>query len=79
MNLCKFRNIFGEPNTGLHSIRIFNIAIIDVAMTIIAAYFISHFTQYNFYYTLISLFILGIFFHKIFCVNTTINKLLFSQ
>lgn len=78
MNLCKYRNIFGEPNTGLHSIRIFNIAIIDVLMTIIAAYFISYFTNYSFYIILFVLFLLGIFLHRIFCVKTTIDKLLFS-
>ena len=78
MNLCKYRNIFGEPNTGLHSIRIFNIAIIDVLMTIIAAYIISYFTSYSFYIVLLVLFLLGIFLHRIFCVKTTIDKLLFS-
>ncbi len=78
MNLCKYKNIFGEPNTGLHSIRIFNIAVIDVAMTIIAAYYISYYLKIDFYYTLLFLFVLGIFLHKLFCVNTTINKLLFS-
>ncbi len=78
MNLCKYKNIFGEPNTGLHSIRIFNIAVIDVAMTIIAAYYISYYLKIDFYHTLLFLFVLGIFLHKLFCVNTTINKLLFS-
>ena len=35
MSLCKYKNIFGEPNTGIHSVRIFNIAIFDVISTII--------------------------------------------
>ena len=37
MNLCKYKNIFGEPNTGAHKKRIFNIAIVDAGMTIIVA------------------------------------------
>ena len=78
MNLSKYKDIFGEPNTGLHSIRIFNIAIIDVLMTIIAAYIISYFTGYSFYIVLFVLFLLGIFLHRIFSVKTTIDKLLFS-
>ena len=26
---CKYKNIFGEPNTGLHEYRILDIAIVD--------------------------------------------------
>jgi hypothetical protein len=76
-NLCKYKDIFGKLNKGVHSYRIFNIAIIDVLLTIIVAYIISIFTKYNFVYTVIFMFILGIVTHRIFCVRTTIDKLLF--
>lgn len=76
-NLCKYKDILGKPNKGVHSYRIFNIAIIDVLLTIIVAYILSIFTKYNFVYTLIFMFILGIVSHRIFCVRTTIDKLLF--
>lgn len=79
MDLCKYKDIFGAPNTGLHSFRIFNIAIIDVLFTFIAAYFISYFTNFPFLIVLIFLFLLGVFLHRIFCVKTTVDKLLFSQ
>jgi len=82
--LCKYKNIFGQVNTGIHSYRLFNIAIIDVLFTILGAYLLYHlqifiFSKYHitFINILIFLFILGIILHKIFCVNTTINKLLF--
>ncbi len=91
INLCCYKNIFGKPNTGLHKYRIFNIAIVDVLLVIIAAIIITglwyKFSQQTkkqkkkqvykvFAITLISLFILGVVVHKLFCVDTTINKLL---
>ena len=41
MNLCKYRDMFGKPNTGIHSIRIGNIAVVDVLLTILLAYAIA--------------------------------------
>jgi hypothetical protein len=79
MNLCKYKNILGEPGKGIHSYRLFGVAIADVIMTIIAATLISYFFKYSFVTTLITLFILGIVLHKLFCVKTTIDKLLFSN
>jgi hypothetical protein len=78
LNLCKYKDIFGKPNQGAHSYRIFNIAIVDVILTILAAYLLSIFTEYKFIYTLMFMFILGIISHRIFCVRTTIDKLLFD-
>jgi len=77
-DLCKYKDILGKPGEGLHSFRIFNIAIVDVLLTILAAYVISYFTKINIYYTLIGMFILGIISHRLFCVRTTIDKLLFE-
>lgn len=77
-DLCKYKDIFGKPNQGAHSYRIFNIAIVDVLLTILAAYLLSILTGYKFVYTLIFMFILGIISHRIFCVRTTIDKLLFG-
>lgn len=30
MSLCEYKDIFGIPNEGVHSYRLFNIAIVDV-------------------------------------------------
>jgi hypothetical protein len=43
MDLCKYKNILGEPGKGIHSYRLFGVAIADVIMTIIAAALISYF------------------------------------
>jgi len=78
MNLCKYKDLFGKPNTGLHSIRIFNIAIVDLILTIFAAYLFSFLFKFSFLYSFFGLFILGIIMHHIFCVKTTIDKLIFG-
>lgn len=77
MDLCKYQNSLGIPNQGVHSYRLFGVAIVDVIFTIIGAMFISYFSKRSFVYTLIFLFLLGIILHKLFCVRTTIDKLLF--
>ena len=78
MSFCYYKNIFGKPNEGVHKYRLFNIAIIDVLFTILLSLIIKYFTNIKFIYIIIILFIIGIIFHKLFCVNTTINKLLFN-
>jgi hypothetical protein len=79
LDLCKYKDAFGKPNTGLRKYRIFDIAILDTAVVIVIGYFISWFFKWNLWYTLGSLFLLGIFAHKIFCVRTGVDKLLFPQ
>ncbi len=75
---CNYKNIFGEVGQGPHSYRVFNIAIVDVLATVIIAYCISWVTQKKIYYVLPLLFLLGIVAHRLFCVKTTIDKLLFT-
>ena len=36
-NLCKYKHFFGVPKKGIHAVRLFNIAIIDVILTIMGA------------------------------------------
>lgn len=77
--LCKYKNILGKPGTGVHSYRFMNIAIVDVLLTFLLAFVISYYTKYSFLYVSIILFILGIIMHRLFCVRTTIDKLLFPN
>lgn len=78
MSLCKYKDLFGKVGEGAHSYRIFNIAIVDVVLTILGAFLIHLFLpKYSFWYILIALFLLGIFLHRLFCVRTTIDRLLF--
>lgn len=73
---CKYKNALGEPKKGIHSYRFMNIAVADVLMTIIGAYAISYFFKYNFFITLGVLFVSGIILHRLFCVNTTVDRAL---
>ena len=77
MNLCKFKDILGKPNEGIHQFRVFDISILDVMGTIFGAWLVSYFLKIPFIYSLVGLFGLGIFAHRIFCVRTTIDKILF--
>jgi hypothetical protein len=79
MNLCKYKDIFGIPNQGIHSYRFMNLAIADVILTLIASYIISIIFNTNFVITTVLLFISGIILHRIFCVKTTIDKLIFKN
>lgn len=79
LNLCEYRDMFAKPNTGPHQYRIFNIAIVDVVLTILLAYGISWYFNYPFLPTLGILFLLGIFVHRLFCVRTTVDKLIFPN
>ncbi len=80
--LCQYSDLFGKPDQGLHSYRIFNIAIVDVILTLVGAYLLYFFLgktlKWPYCYFLIILFIIGIIIHRLFCVKTTVDKLLFK-
>lgn len=67
----------GEVGKGIHSYRLFNIAYIDVIVVALAAFFISYFFKFNVAYTFVAFFLLGIICHRVFCIRTTVDKLLF--
>jgi len=67
----------GTVNTGIHSNRIFNIAYVDVIMTIVGSLLLAWTMNWNYLRTIVGMFILGIILHRVFCVRTTVDKLLF--
>jgi len=77
MDLCKYKNLFGKPNEGLRQFRIFDIALYDTIIVILIGILFSWFTKINIWVVLIVLFISGIVAHRLFCVRTGIDKLLF--
>jgi len=76
-SLCKYRNALGVPGKGAHSVRLGGVAIVDVIMTLVGAYIISYYARASFAWTAAGLFLLGIVLHRLFCVRTTVDKLLF--
>ena len=77
---CKYKDALGEPKKGLHSYRVFDIAVVDVLFTFLSAKFIQYYLleEWDFLLILVCCFALGIILHRVFCVKTTIDKLLFS-
>ena len=88
MSLCKYKNIFGEPKTGLHNYRIFNIAVFDVLATLLVSVIIHQiiivewlkmYSIIKLWMVIVFMFVLGILLHQLFCVRTTVDKLLFDE
>jgi hypothetical protein len=88
MSLCKYKNIFGEPNTGIHSVRIFDFAIFDILATILGSIVIHQIIIVEWlkmndiiklWMVIVFMFVLGIILHKAFCVKTTVDKILFGE
>jgi hypothetical protein len=76
-SLCPYKDIFGDPNTGVHQYKIFDISIVDTGLMIGVALLISKYYEQDFKLVLLILFMLGIILHNLFCVESTVNKFLF--
>jgi hypothetical protein len=68
--LSNYSDIFGLPNQGPHSIRLFDIAIIDYIFTIMAALLTTHFAKIPVLITTIGYCAFAIVMHMLFGVNT---------
>ena len=79
LNLCQYKDIFGRPREGAHAYRLFDIAVVDVAATVLLAFVIARLFGFVFWKSLVALFIIGIILHRAFCVRTTVDKLVFSK
>ena len=77
--LCKYRDMFGKPAEGVHQYRLFGVAIIDVAMTVVFAVLIAYWTRTPLWITLVVLFGAGIIAHRAFCVRTATDTLFFPD
>ena len=76
----KVQDAAGYRTKDKGSYRIYDIAIMDVLFTFLLAKFIQYhlLEEWDFLLILVCCFALGIILHKVFCVKTTIDKLLFS-
>ncbi len=79
MDLCKYSDIIGKPKEGIHSYRIFDISIVDVAVTILFIIFLYYLLNKPLMYIFTVVILIGIIVHKLFCVNSTINMLVFGK
>jgi hypothetical protein len=79
VDLCHYKDIFGRPKEGAHAYRIFDIAVVDVAATVVVAYVIARVFGFAFWKSLVTLFLIGIISHRAFCVRTTVDKWVFPN
>ena len=75
---CKYKNSLGIPGQGTHT-HFMGIAWRDTVATVVAGLIIALVFKLNVLYTILALFVLGILFHRLFCVRTMVDKFLFSE
>lgn len=77
MALCSYKDMFGKPGEGVHKYRVFNIAIVDLGLTILAGFILARVFKWNAIVTILAMLLVGVVAHRLFCVRTTVDKLLF--
>jgi hypothetical protein len=73
------KNIIGIVNKGVHKYKIFNIAVFDVAATLISAKLLAILFNKNFIFILFNLLNLSIIVHRYKGIRTTVDRLLFPS
>jgi hypothetical protein len=86
MTLCDYKNLLGEPNKGIHSVRVGKgvfgsdgLAVFDIALAIALGWVISKIFNMSFVMSLTISVIFGISLHRIFCVKTPVDQFLFKD
>lgn len=75
---CKYKNLFGVPKEGIHKLRILDFAVVDIITTIIISWVVSYLLRNSFLLILVMFMMVGVIAHKLFCVDTTLNKIIFG-
>ena len=87
VRLCEYENLLGAPLSGIHSLRIGEgiigvndegIAVFDVVLAIAFGWVISKVFNISFVFGLLLSVCTGIILHRLFCVRTTIDKIIFK-
>lgn len=73
---CKYRDVFGEPNKGVHSYRVAGLAIVDVIGMLLINWLISYMYDLDFFFVLVWVILATILIHYLFCVPTAFNRAL---
>ena len=72
---CPYANLLGEPNKGVHSIRLFGFSLVDTLLTVLVAFITTYFTGLPFFISFADWFFLGETLHYFFCVKSSFMKL----
>lgn len=73
--LCRYADIFGKPQEGAHR-HFGGVAMVDVLATLLAAYAIAYYYHFKTWKVFVILILLSIPIHVLFCVDTTLTKLI---
>jgi uncharacterized membrane protein YciS (DUF1049 family) len=73
---CPYKDALGVPGEGFHSVRFMDVAVGDTVGTVALAWLLAQGFKWNFWTTLLVLFVLGEILHWYFCVDTTVIKFL---
>lgn len=76
--LCRFRHALGAPRAGFHSVRVLDVAVLDVVGTVLVAVPLARALGARLPVVIAALFLAGIALHRLFCVDTTLDRLLFG-
>lgn len=76
--LCEYRDAAGRPGEGVHRFRIGGVAAVDLGLTLLAAWVVSRVFRVALWKAVLGLLLLGVVVHRVFCVNTALNRKLFG-
>jgi hypothetical protein len=79
MSLCKYKEAFGKPGEGIHRFRIYDFSVVDILVTLLGASLISYFSGVSLRYVIPFTFVFGVFVHRMLCVRTTVDRMLFPN
>lgn len=65
------------PGKGIHSLRVFDFAIVDILGTLLAAFLIARWTGAPVWKVAVVLFIIGVIVHRALGIRTRVDKMLF--
>lgn len=77
--LCQYRDALGEPGKGVHAVRVGGIAVVDLLLTLLVGAGLAHVFGWRVELTWLALLGLGVFVHRLFCVNSTVNQWIFGR
>lgn len=74
---CRYKDALGVPREGVHSYRLFNIALADVGLLLLFAWLVKFLASTSYALAVLISFLIGVVLHRVFCVRTTLDRILF--
>lgn len=71
---CKYKDIAGVPNEGVHAARFMGMASVDLGLTALFSVFVSYKYNISLLFVFMIIMTIGIIAHWAFCVDTALIK-----